>query len=140
MWVGSGASGTEISSNVFNRHNRMGGVSYDNAGNQTVVNGNGVSYDAENRQIAVTEPAALGGATELYYYDGSGQQLAKSRSGNMTVFVYDAFGQRIADYANTVIASPCATCYLASDCLGTTRLVSGSECERHVAARLPAVW
>ena len=135
MWVSSGASGSEIASNVFNNNNQMGGVSYDSAGNQTVVNGNSVAYDAENRQIAVTEPASLGGGTERYYYDGTGQRVAKSGpDGSMTVFVYDAFGQLSAEYSNLATSSPCTTCYLTSDYLGTTRLITdqnGQVVARH---------
>jgi YD repeat-containing protein len=78
MWVSAGASAGEISGNVFNTANQISGASYDNSGNQTVVNGNSVAYDAENRQVAVTEPPALGGGTENYFYDGAGQRVEKS--------------------------------------------------------------
>ncbi len=33
------------------RNNRINGASYDAAGNQLVVNGDTLSYDAENRQV-----------------------------------------------------------------------------------------
>ena len=52
--------------------NQIGGNTYDGSGNQTTVNGNTLAYDEENRLMKVTDPPSLGGATEWYYYDGSG--------------------------------------------------------------------
>jgi RHS repeat-associated protein len=134
MWVSAGASGNEIAGNVFNAANQISGASYDNSGNQTVVNGNSVAYDAENRQVAVTEPPALGGGTENYFYDGAGQRVEKSGPGGRTTFVYDAMGQMAAEYSTTANASPCATCYLTPDYLGTPRMVTdqnGNLVARH---------
>jgi YD repeat-containing protein len=95
MWV-SGYSvlapaGNAPTANIYS-NNRMNGTSYDAAGNQSVVNGNSVAYDAENRQVSVTEPPGLGGSTESYLYDGSGQRVQKSGPGGTTTYVYDAFG------------------------------------------------
>jgi len=74
------------------------------------------------------------GATENYYYDGGGQRVEKAGPGGTTVFVYDAQGQLAAEYATAGNASPCTTCYLSGDHLGSTRLVtdgSGNVIGRH---------
>jgi hypothetical protein len=58
MWVnptsGGPWSGSTPTSNAFT-NNRINGASYDAAGNQTVVNGDTLTYDAENRQSAATD-------------------------------------------------------------------------------------
>ena len=51
---------------VHNANNQNGGGSYDNAGNNLVVNGFTLVYDAENRQISATEQPSLGSGQELY--------------------------------------------------------------------------
>src|SRR5579875_3662405 len=104
--------------------------SYDAAGNQLVANGDTLSYDAENRMISAAEPPALGGATETYVYDGSGQRVQKTGPGGTTTYVYDAFGNLAAEYG--AVAKPsCTTCYLSFDHLGSVRIG---------AAGLLAVW
>ena len=128
MWVtgnsGIGLAGNTPTSNVFNGANRMTGASYDNAGNQTVVNGQTMAYDAENRQIAATDPPSLGNGTENYLYDGAGQRVEKSGAAGTAVYVYDALGRMVGEYGASGASSPCATCYLTWDHLGTTRLVT----------------
>ncbi len=94
-----------------------------------MVNGNTLTYDAENRLSSVTEPASLGGASETIGYDDSGQRVLKSTgSGSSyiyTWYVYDIFGQLAAEYSNGPQASsPCSTCYLTADHLGSTRVVT----------------
>jgi RHS repeat-associated protein len=119
---------------VFNGNNQINDGAYDLAGNRTNVNGNTVAYDAENRQVTVTEPASLGGGTETYAYDGMGQRVFKSGPGGTTVYVYDALGQLAAEYSTAINSSPCATCYLTWDHLGTPRMVTdqnGNVVARH---------
>jgi RHS repeat-associated protein len=101
-------------------------AAYDAAGNQTLVGGDTIGYDAENRQVTAKEPPATGGGTETYVYDGSGQRVEKmGPSGATEVYVYDAFGRLAAEYSNTApAAAPCTTCYLSYDYLGTVRLVT----------------
>ena len=89
-----------------------------------MVNGNTLAYDAEGRQVSVTEPAALGGGTESYLYDGGGQRVEKTGPGGSTVYVYDARGELAAEYSTNWAAAPCTTCYLTWDHLGTVRLVT----------------
>ncbi|HEY7387268.1 MAG TPA: RHS repeat domain-containing protein, partial [Bryobacteraceae bacterium] len=68
MWVWD-SSGIELAgntprSNVYTPANQISGTNYDVAGNQLSVNGDTAAYDAENRQISVTEPPSMGGGTE----------------------------------------------------------------------------
>ena len=101
------------------------------AENQT--GGKWLSYDAENRMISAAEPPALGGATETYVYDGSGQRVQKTGPGGTTTYVYDAFGNLAAEYG--AVAKPsCATCYVSWDHLGSVRMLrdgSGNVVARH---------
>jgi hypothetical protein len=61
--------------------NQMSNSSYDGAGNQTGVNGFTVAYDAENRQVSVTEIPALGSGQEVYLYDAEGQRVREGWDG-----------------------------------------------------------
>ncbi len=127
-WVtrnsGVGLAGNTPTSNVFNGANQRADMSYDTAGNQLSVNGETMAYDAENRQVAAADPPSLGGGTENYLYDGAGQRVEKSGAGGTAVFVYDALGRMVGEYGAAGASSPCATCYLTWDHLGTTRLVT----------------
>ncbi len=137
MWVLTNSGVTEMgntpTSNVFTAKNQISGSSYDAAGNQTAVNGNTQTYDAENRQAAVS----FAGSTESYGYDGDGRRVSKAVSGTggaATVYVYDAMGRLAAEYSTGAATSPCATCYLSTDHLGSTRLVvdqNGNVVARH---------
>ncbi len=137
MWVATNSGVTEMGntpqSNVFTAKNQISGSSYDAAGNQTAVNGNTQTYDAENRQATVS----FAGSTESYGYDGDGRRVSKAVSGTggaATVYVYDAMGRLAAEYSTGAATSPCATCYLSADHLGSTRLVvdqNGNVVARH---------
>jgi RHS repeat-associated protein len=139
MWV-TGASGgpwsgtTPTSESVFTAGNQINGNSYDLAGNQTSVNGNTVAYDAENLVKSITAPQSVGGGTETILYDGAGQRVEKTTPSGSTVYVYDAFGQLTAEYSTVASATPCTRCYVSTDHLGSTRLVtdqSGNVVARH---------
>ncbi len=105
---------------------------YDAAGNQTAiptVPGATQSYDAESRITQVS-----GSGTTTYSYDGDGRRVIKSTGTATNVYVYDASGELAAEYDSTPQSSPCSTCYLATDHLGTTRIVmdaSGKVVSRH---------
>jgi YD repeat-containing protein len=130
-WVtGNGGvtlAGTTPTANVFNSNNQIVGTSYDAAGNQLLVNGDTLAYDAEGRQKTATAPASLGGGSETYVYDGAGQRVEKTGPGGTTMFIYDALGQLAAEYATVANTSPCTTCYLSYDHLGSTRLVTDAS-------------
>ena len=117
-------AGNTPTSNVFNGNNQIGGGSYDAAGNQTGVNGDTAAYDAESRQSSLTEPASLGSGVENYLYDGNGQRVEKTGPDGATIYVYDAAGRVAAEYGTSGLASPCTTCYMVTDNLGTARLVT----------------
>ena len=100
--------------------NRISGTpwTYDNAGN-IITDGAGsrFTFDAENRLLTG------GGAT--YDYDGDGRRVRKTRGPDQTFFLYDAAGSLAAEYTlGTPPASPCTTCYLTADHLGSTRLIT----------------
>ncbi len=125
-WVsaasGIAPAGNTPISNVFSSaNNRISSASYDAAGNQTVVNGNALTYDAESRVNQVTDS----GGTESILYDGSGDRIEKLVAGVGRIYVYDAFGTLTAEYsAATAATYPCTTCYLSADQIGSTRLVT----------------
>ena len=98
------------------------------------------TYDAENRQISRVDAAAL---ANQYVYDGEGRRVQASAgsvvngtftASSTTTFVYDAFGQMVADYGTPVPSPPCTTCYLSLDHLGSTRMITdqfGNVVARH---------
>jgi RHS repeat-associated protein len=117
-------------SNVFNSANQITGESYDGAGNQTAIGPYTLQYDAENRLIQASQPASAGGGQVQYGYDAEGKRITKSfLSGPSTVYVYDVFGNLAAEYSSAPLttAPACGTCYLSTDHLGSTRLVTGEN-------------
>ncbi len=140
MWIhaqtgGPSSGNAPTLSTDYNSNNQIttGNASFDLAGNQLSVNGDRIVYDAENRQVSATDGVTRN--VELYSYDGNGLRVQKSMSGGTaTVYVYDAFNQLAAEYTDASASSPCATCYLGVDHLGSTRLVmdqSGNVVSRH---------
>jgi RHS repeat-associated protein len=113
---------------------------YDGAGNQTSVDGDNATYDAENRLRLLVNP--MTGAMETFLYDGAGRRVQKSYSSHTTNYVYDALGFLAAEYSASAVSkeyipfgsqviavenasgSPCQTCYLNYDHLGSVRLVT----------------
>ncbi len=86
-------------------------------------------YDALNKQTQVKDSynQPLGN----YVYDGDGQRLKKLGSTENTLFVYDAFGSLVAEYAITpppTNPSPNVN-YLTTDTLGSPRIVTGKNGE-----------
>ncbi len=124
---------SQTPSGIFNTANRIGTGSYDLAGNQLLVAGSNLSYDAENR---ITSAAQPGIGTVTYTYDGDGQRVMKAVStGLQTVYVYDIGGKLVAEYSSGATSvPPCHTCFLSTDHLGSTRLVTdenGNTVSRH---------
>jgi RHS repeat-associated protein len=129
-------SGLMPTTNIFNAANRMNGISYDGAGNQTVMGADTLTYNAENQVTQVTETPAAGGGQVQYIYDADGRRVLKTfTNGPATVYVYDIFGRLSAEYSTGAPTSAsCGTCYLSSDHLGSTRLVTdegGNTIARH---------
>jgi RHS repeat-associated protein len=96
---------------------------YDATGNMTVDRaGNGYSFDGENMQASYTN-AALGQVTSgQYSYDGDGRRVKKVTSAETTVFVYNAFGQMVAEYSTATPQAATPTTYVTSDPLGSPRV------------------
>ncbi|MGI9072064.1 MAG: hypothetical protein ACR2JB_12315 [Bryobacteraceae bacterium] len=114
---------------------RISGARFDAAGNQTEVGSYSVAYDAENRQSVVEDNVSEGQAS--YGYDGSGHRVTKSNNGLIsTLYVYDIFGNLAAEY-NSFGAqqSPCSTCYLSYDHLGSVRTVTDNSSSANIIAR-----
>jgi YD repeat-containing protein len=56
-------------------------------------------------------------------YDGAAKRVTQILPGGTTVYVYDALGQLAAEYSTAPSGtSPCATCFISVDHLGSTRL------------------
>jgi RHS repeat-associated protein len=106
-----------------NRLNASNGYGFDNAGNTADdAQGRTFVYDAENKQISVSDP---NGTIGQYFYDGDGKRVKKyvPSTGEVTIFVYDAAGKEIAEYSTIVAASQDAKVnYLTADHLGSPRI------------------
>ena len=57
-------------------------------------------------------------------YDGQGQRVSKTVGGQTTTYVYDAFGNLAAEYGGD--SNTCGTCYVTTDHLGSTRLLTNA--------------
>jgi RHS repeat-associated protein len=78
-------------------------------------------YDAENRITGASQ--SIG--SMYYLYDGAGRRVQEVSTYNVEkVFVYDVFGQMAAEYSRGAQSLPCTTCYIATDHLGSTRMVT----------------
>jgi RHS repeat-associated protein len=98
-------------------------VQYDLVGNMTRDNaGYGYQYDAESRLVGFSATSSV------YSYDGAGQRVKKVvGTGSLavkTIFVYDAGGSLVAEYATNTVGSASGTSYLTLDRLGSTRIVT----------------
>ncbi len=111
---------------------------FDAAGNTTRdAQNRRFTYDAENKQIKVEtvdgngDPVATVGE---YVYDGDGKRIKKIvPNGESVIFVYDAGGNLIAEYANQISQTPQVS-YLTNDHLGSPRIntdAAGNIIARH---------
>ena len=124
---------SQTPSEIFNNANQIIGRSYDGAGNMASLMGSNFTYDAENRITTAVQP---GIGTVTYTYDGDGRRVMKAVStGLQTVYVYDIGGKLVAEYSSGAVSvPPCHTCFLSTDHLGSTRLVTdenGNTVSRH---------
>ena len=103
---------------------------YDANGNVTKdADGKRFVYDALNKQTQVKDSynQPLGN----YVYDGDGQRVKKLGNTENTLFVYDAFGSLVAEYAITpppTNPTPQVN-YLTTDTLGSPRIITGKNGE-----------
>ena len=102
--------------------NRIASWGYDSNGNVLQIANvvRSFTYDGENNQVTAT----VGSGTSTYVYDGLGQRVSKTVSGQTTTYVYDAFGNLAAEYGGQ--SAGCGTCYVTTDHLGSTRLLTNS--------------
>lgn len=102
--------------------NRLVGASYDNAGNTTADAENKTFiYDGENKQVEVKN--SLNQTIGQYFYDGDGKRVKKVVGTETTVFVYDASGRLVTEYATTPVpAATAKVSYLTNDHLGSPRI------------------
>jgi len=102
--------------------NKINGASYDAAGNLISFRASALTYDAENR---ITSASQSGIGSTYYLYDGAGRRVQEVSTYNVEkVFVYDVFGQMAAESSLGAQSLPCTTCYIATDHLGSTRMVT----------------
>jgi YD repeat-containing protein len=80
------------------------------------------TYDGENRQVTAT----IGVGTSTYVYDGNGLRVSKTVYGQTTTYVYDALGNLAAEYGGESSSTCVGTCYVTTDHLGSTRLLTTS--------------
>lgn len=97
------------------------GYSYDLSGNTTAdALDRTYIYDAENKQVEVLEDSVSIGK---YFYDGDGKRIKKISDDEVVIFVYDAGGKLVAEYANQISQTPTIS-YLTNDHLGSPRITT----------------
>ena len=119
--------------------NKLIGYGFDNAGNtRTDASGKQFTYDGENKQVEVRN--AANSIVGQYTYDGDGKRVRKialdqtAQQLVTTIFVYDAGGKLVAEYANPSTVSTAQVSYLTSDHLGSPRIntnENGAVISRH---------
>jgi RHS repeat-associated protein len=98
---------------------------YDAAGNLTRdAEGKRYQFDAENRVTAYFRSSNHSGEPDtVYQYDGSGRRVRKVTPSGETVFVYNAYGKLVAEYADSTPGSPSIR-YVTKDHLGSSRVIT----------------
>jgi RHS repeat-associated protein len=109
---------------------------HDPAGNQTNIGAFAFTYDAVGRMTSATLDTQ---ARTQFVYDGEGQRVMKlvcpnaspctpaATGATQIVYVYDATGNLAAEYSNAAANTPCTTCYVTVDQLGSTRLLTDAS-------------
>jgi RHS repeat-associated protein len=114
------------------------GTGYDSGGvgNQVTMGSTQVTFDAENWIVQAYDTTALN--STCFGYDGLGERVYKQTFGGNTctgtaattvIYVYDAFGNLMRQVetvtgSGTLPLTPCLTCYVTWDHLGSVRMVS----------------
>jgi RHS repeat-associated protein len=116
-----------------NRFSANQGYDYDQSGNVTKdATDKRFVYDAENKQASFgTSGSSTNGGS--YFYDGDGRRVKKVVGTETTIFVYNASGQMVAEYATTAPTNPQIS-YLTTDTLGSPRIntdANGQVTARH---------
>ena len=111
-----------------NRFSSGQGYSYDANGNVTQdATIQRFTYDAENHQKEFFNSSNPGSTPDwIYAYDGDGRRVKKTSATETTIFVYDASGKLVAEYA-TALATVQQVSYLTQDHLGSQRIVTNEN-------------
>ncbi|HWS90103.1 MAG TPA: DNA/RNA non-specific endonuclease [Pyrinomonadaceae bacterium] len=110
--------------NISGSNNRItaAGYFYDEAGNLTDEPGHTYKYDGEGKLSEHDGGPQAFPAGGGFGYDGEGRRITKKEGATLTLFVYNALGQLVAEYSHAVRAG--GTNYLTQDHLGNTRVVT----------------
>jgi RHS repeat-associated protein len=82
----SSVAGVPSQSSTYDANDRLTADIYDPNGNTTISNGNGYSYDFENRLVSLsTQNSGL----STFLYDGDGNRVAKTINGVTTNYLVD---------------------------------------------------
>ncbi len=118
-----------VNPSVNTSDNRLNGYTFDAAGNTgRDAQNREFTYDAENKQVKVEtvdgngDPIATIGE---YFYDGDGKRIKKvvPSEDEVTVFVYNASGQLVAEYSTEISQTPKVS-YTTADHLGSPRILT----------------
>jgi RHS repeat-associated protein len=103
------------------------GYIYDPVGNLTQnFDNQHFSYNALNKMTEVRNSANT--VIGAYLYDGNGKRVKKVSQTESITFVYNAFGNMIAEYSNATVTNPTPQLnYLTSDHLGSPRVITDSK-------------
>jgi len=132
-----GFEGLNPSISTVNNRISKSGYSYDAVGNMTLDElDHTYQYDAENHLKSYD-----GGVGAAYTYDGEGHRVKKvTGNGTLsTIYVYDAEGKLIAEYATNTGSSEVGTRYLTQDALGSTRVVTTTSSTAPTALSAPSL-
>jgi len=100
LYPAATGSTTAYTANALNQYSAVGSVTptYDGNGNLTFDGTFTYAYDAENRLISITQ----GGTTiASYAHDGRGRRKSKTVGSTTTLYVTDADGREVLEYAGT---------------------------------------
>lgn len=107
-----------------NRLSSAQGYIYDQVGNlKQNFDNQHFFYNAQNKLIEVQNVSNV--VIGQYIYDGEGQRVKKISPTENIIFVYNAFGQMIAEYSNASQPNPNPQLnYLTTDHLGSPRIIT----------------
>lgn len=104
------------------------GYAFDTAGNMTFdKDGRKFVFDAENKVISFFQNQTNQTPTAEYRYDADGKRVKKIVGNVTTLFVYDAMGKMIAEYAINELTPAPRTQYLTADTLSSQRVISDGQ-------------
>jgi RHS repeat-associated protein len=104
------------------------GYAFDTAGNMTFdKDGRKFVFDGENKVVSFFASQSNQTPTAEYRYDADGKRVKKIVGNVTTLFVYDATGKMIAEYAINAPQPEPRTQYLTGDTLSSQRVISDGQ-------------